>query len=128
MFRYSVFEKEQIVGEATLHKEGLYCRVHCEFSVEEPEQCHLICCGEEKTFDLGRGVPSGNRWEIQRFLPWYNLPEKEITFRLEKGLHINKLQGQKLVPGEPVEQISKVVTGKLYCCEDGYWVVDNANE
>ena len=128
MVRYSVFEKECIAGEVTLQKEGLYCRLHCEFSVKEPEQCRLICCGDDKTFDLGCGVPNGNRWQIQRFFPWRNLPEKEFIFRLETGGTTKESLGQKLVPGEPVEQISKVVTGKLYCCEDGYWVVDNADE
>lgn len=120
--QYPIFEGEKLTGEVILEKEGLYCRLHCFYTAKKPESLRLICCGEKTHMDLGGGVPKGNQWEIRRFFPWRNLPGGELTFKLESGRPKEKMFRQRLVPGQPVEQISVLVTGKLVRCEDGYWI------
>lgn len=124
MIRYPIFENKNIAGKATLEKEGLYCRLNCFFAVNKAEHYRLICCGENKILDLGRGIPKEGGWEMNRFFPWRDLPDGDFKFILEASTPSMESARQRLVPGESVERISKLQTGKLYCCEDGYWVVD----
>ena len=119
LMQYPVFKGDRSVGEVTLKKEGLFCRLHCFCTVKKPERLQLICYGEKESLDLGGGIPKDNRWELRRFFSQRNLPEGDLKFMLRDG---EKRLCQKLLPGEPVEQISTLANGRLVCCEDGYWI------
>lgn len=125
LMQYPVFKGDRSVGEVTLKKEGLFCRLHCFYTVKKPERLQLICYGEKELLDLGGGIPKGDQWEIRRFFPWHNLPDGEPEFKLETGEHRMKKFQQRLVPGEPVERISALTTGKLVCCDNGYWIQES---
>ena len=123
VLQYPIFEKETIVGKATLEREGLYCRLYCYYEAKNLRNCRLICCNTEKILDIGIGVPHESKWEIKGFFPWRNLPENDMRFYLVSET-ANNDRRQKLKTGEPVKRLSQIVRGKLCNCEDGVYIVE----
>ena len=118
---YPIFENDNQIGNATFFQEGLYYKIHCYYKTNKKYH-HLLCSGNHKSLILGTGIPYECNWELKRFIPINLLPDKPIKLILKSAQYM-----QKLTPGKPIVHISKIATGKLYCCEDGYWVVDSEN-
>ncbi len=116
MREYSIFENDIQIGTAIILQEGLYYKICCNYHTTKQHH-HLVCCDGDEIFILGTGIPDKQAWVLNRFIPMSMLPDKHFKFVLKSTNII-----QKLIPGEPVARISQIPSGKLRCCEDGYWV------
>ena len=77
---YSVTMGTQIVGTATVRRQGLYSRIVCHCCFDKPRFYHLEmeCNGQSRR--LGVLIPSGNRYLLETTIPAKYINEDNIRF------------------------------------------------
>lgn len=104
---YAVCLGKERIGSATVKREGLYYRIHCQCQLSGSIPCRIIVKGE-KEVDLGLCVPMGDRFGIDTLIPVKRIGEGDLNFQVLPRHSKQDAQFIALSPEEPFRYISRL--------------------
>lgn len=69
-------------GNATIEKQGLYCRIYCKCNLPTKEPCKVILKTLENSIHLGTFLKVGDTYIVDTKIPSKYISGKKIEFRI----------------------------------------------
>lgn len=100
---YKVYQGQEIIGEATVEKEGLYFHIYCRCELDRESMYKLMAVWENGEENLGILIPVSGRFGLEKRIPAKRLPVEEIAFRV---IPYHRSLGKRFAPVYPEEPFS----------------------
>ncbi len=121
MQTYPIKAGSEIVGEATVQKEGLYYHIFCRCQRKQRGICRILLRCKEKSADLGICVPDGGFYCTKRSVPIKKIGADKLEFYV-----ISNVERQdkliEICAEKPFASIDKLETAQLVQTDGKYYI------
>ena len=107
---YQIVWKGKPVGDAEVHKEGMFYRVVCKCSLPKDGTFRVIVTDGKNMCDLGICVPNGNGPVCMAHIPCRKLCGNNFSFSLRDA---NKTSGLPIASNRPFVHLDKLNAARL---------------
>lgn len=113
---YSVTWKQQVVGEVSLHPDGLYCNILCTCKLPEGGIYRLWMSASGEGTNLGVLYPGSGFFSLRRRVPGNLLAKENPVFRIE--LPQKQMRFVPVRADEPFPYLHLLMQGR-FAVQDG---------
>ena len=114
MDTYPIYFSDEIIGDATVMKQGLFYRIHCVCDISGSVPFRITAKGDREA-DLGSCVPMDDRFGLKTSIPISKVGSSQLRFE-GRPKHTDKIpKGITVSPDEPFQYLSKLKDAYLVC-------------
>lgn len=115
---YKVYRGQEITGEATVEKEGLYFRIRCRCELDREIMYKLLVTWDGGEENLGILAPVDGRFGLEKKVPAKRIPIEEITFHVVPRHQRLEKRFAPVYPEEPFSYLDKLKKA-TFATQDG---------